>query len=175
MTIGNKIRLFIYLILEDIVNAFSDFYISNKIRYLFYKVYLSHLGENVIINSRNHFEVPGNIKVGNNCSINRDCWFSGGGGLNIGNDVLIGPKVVIHTANHNHNISNLPFRLQGHTFKAVTIKDNVWIGAGVIILPGVIIDGNTIIAAGSVVSKNIPSGVLAGGIPAKIIKVLKNE
>jgi maltose O-acetyltransferase len=175
MTTKSKIKLFIYLILQDLVNIFSDFYISNKIRYLFYKIYLKKLGKEVVINAKTHIEVPENIVIGNYCSINRNCWLSGGGGLVIGNDVLIGPNVIIHSANHNFIKSDIPYRLQGHSFKEVIIQDNVWLGAGVIILPGVTIESNSVVAAGAVVTKNVPSGVLVGGIPAKIIKELNDK
>lgn len=175
MTVIKKANLFIYLYLQSFVNIFPDFYLGNRLRYLFYKIYLKKVGKGVIFNAKIHLEVPEKIEVGNNSSINRLCWFSGGGGLFIGDNVLIGPNVIIHSANHNYSKKNVPIRLQGHNFKKVVIMDNVWIGAGVIILPGVIINKNSVVAAGSVVTKNVPESVIVGGVPAKIIKKIEYD
>lgn len=172
MNIYKKIFLIIYQTFAGWLNIFPDIFLGNRIRRFFYKFYLKKMGKNVIINSHVLFEVPENIEIGDYSTINRSCWFSGGGGLIIGNDVLIGPNVIIHTANHNFENSKMPFRLQGHTYKSVTIKNNVWIGAGAIILPGVIINSNSIIAAGAVVTKDVAEGVIVGGIPARILKML---
>jgi acetyltransferase-like isoleucine patch superfamily enzyme len=66
----------------------------------------------------------------------------------------------------------LPFRMQGHTFEKVEIHDNVWIGAGAIILPGVTIHANSIVAAGAVITKDVPSNTIVGGVPARMIKTI---
>jgi len=85
---------------------------------------------------------------------------------------LTGPNVIIHSANHNYKNPDIPFRSQGHTFKKVEIMDNVWIGAGAIILPGVTIYSNSIIAAGAVVTKDVQSNVIVVGVPAKVQKYI---
>lgn len=167
-----KLSLFLYLSFEHFFNLFPDIFIGNRLRRMFYKFYMKSIGKDVIINVFTHFEVPQKISIGNNCSFNRGCWISGGGGLQILDDVIMGPNVIIHTANHNYSNPNLPFRLQGHSFKSVLIKQNVWIGANAIILPGVTINENCIIGAGSVVTKEMPANSLIGGTPAKVIKKL---
>jgi acetyltransferase-like isoleucine patch superfamily enzyme len=68
---------------------------------MFYSIYFKKVGKNVIISPHVYFEVPEKIEIGNNCAFNRDCWVSGGGSLVIHDDVIIGPKVIIHSANHN--------------------------------------------------------------------------
>ncbi len=96
-----------------------------------------------------------------------------GKGITIEDDVLIGSGVHIYTGNHAFANVELPIIDQGHTeSKEVVIKKGSWIGANAIILPGVIIGENTVIGAGSVVTKSIPSKVVAAGNPAKIIKFL---
>ena len=170
-----QFKLLIYCYLEIFLNLFPDFYIGNKIRRCFYKYYFFEVGKGLIVNVNCHFEVPSGITIGENCSFNRSCWVSGGGSLKIGNDVIFGPKVIIHTANHNYFDQTKPIRLQGHSFKEVIINNNVWVGAGAIILPGVTINSNSIIAAGAVVSKDVPSNVIAGGVPARVIKEIKYE
>lgn len=107
-----------------------------------------------------------NLKLGKNVFINFDCTFLDLGGITIEDDVLIGPKVSLVTENHPLH----PEHRKGLVSKPILIKRNSWIGANVTILPGVTIGENAIVAAGSVVSKNVPKNSIVGGVPAKIIK-----
>ena len=94
-----------------------------------------------------------------------------GAGITIEDDVLIGSGVHFYTGNHSFNDISIPIIEQGHDdSKEIILKRGCWIGANVIILPGVIIGENAVIGAGSVVTKSIPSRVVAVGNPAKIIK-----
>mgnify|MGYP006128577341 CR=1 FL=1 len=170
-----QLKLFIYSYAEMFLNFFPDFYVGNRMRRLFYSFYFKNCGKNLIVNYNCHFEVPENITLGNNCSFNRNCWVSGGGGLIIGNNVIFGPNIIIHSANHNYENPLLLIKEQGHTFKKVTLGDNIWIGAGAIILPGVNIGSNSIIAAGAVVTKDIEKNSIFGGVPAKFIKNVIDE
>lgn len=110
------------------------------------------------------------LSIGDNVFINDNFWCNAKGSISIGDDVLIGPNVVIHSSNHNYSDIYKKIRHQGHTDKKVVIGNNVWIGASVIILPGVEICNNVVIAAGSIVTKSIVSSGVYGGIPAKFIK-----
>lgn len=85
---------------------------------------------------------------------------------------MMGPYCLIYTRNHKYQITpEVPFRKQGYEeFKPVTIGTNVWIGARVIILPGVTIADNTVVAAGAVVTKSFPAGSIIGGNPVRAIK-----
>lgn len=170
MNIKRKISLTIYLYIQNTLNIFPDFVLGNRLRRLFYKLYLKKAGQNLTVSAHVHIEEPNKIEVGNNCSFNRGCWISGGGGLQLGNDVIIGPNVIIHSANHIYLDPSLPIRAQGHELKKVIISNNVWIGAGAIILPGVTINENSIIAAGAVVTKVVPANSLVGGVPSRLIK-----
>jgi acetyltransferase-like isoleucine patch superfamily enzyme len=109
------------------------------------------------------------ISIGKNVFINHACSFLDMGGIVIEDDVLIGPKVNIITENHPLD----PRDRKALITKSVTIKRNVWIGAGATILPGVTIGENSIVAAGAVVSKDVPANTIVGGIPAKYIKSIK--
>ncbi len=95
-----------------------------------------------------------------------------GGLIHISQNCIIGPRVIMRTANHNYSNIFKPKRSQGHSVGSIKIGENVWIGAGVTVLPGVTIGDNTVIGAGAVVSRNIPNNCVAVGIPAKIIKNL---
>lgn len=110
-----------------------------------------------------------NIKVGKNVFINSGCCFQDQGGIEIGDNALIGQQVVIATINHDFAPEK-----RGNMFPApVKIGNRVWIGAHATILSGVTIGDNSIIAAGAVVTKDVPANVVVAGVPAKIIKKLE--
>jgi acetyltransferase-like isoleucine patch superfamily enzyme len=112
----------------------------------------------------------GDIAIGNNCSINPYTMIFGTGGVKIGNNVLIAAQVMIVPVNHNFNKRDIPISEQGHNAKGIVIEDDVWIAHGCSILDGVTIGEGAIIAAGSVVNKNVEPYSINGGIPAKKIK-----
>jgi acetyltransferase-like isoleucine patch superfamily enzyme len=107
-------------------------------------------------------------QIGKNVVINHACSFLDLGGIIIEDDVLIGPRVNITTEYH-------PLKPEERKIlkaKQVVIKRNAWIGAGATILPGVTIGENAVVAAGAVVSKDVPANTVVGGIPAKVIKTI---
>lgn len=107
-------------------------------------------------------------RIGKNVFINHDCTFLDMGGITIEDDVLIGPKVCITTEGHPLN----PQERKKLLVKPVVIKRNVWIGAGATILPGVTIGENSVVAAGSVVNKDVAANTVVAGVPAKVVKTL---
>ena len=112
-----------------------------------------------------------NIKIGKRVFINAGCQFQDQGGIEIGDDVLIGPQTIIATLNHDPN----PEKRGGMIPKPVKIGSKVWIGANVTILPGVTIGDGAIIAAGAVVNRDVKANTIAGGVPAKYIKDVDME
>jgi len=110
------------------------------------------------------------IKIGNNSAVGAQSFIGGQGGVDIGNDVIMGPGVRIFSENHNYSHPEIPIRKQGESRKGVKIGDNCWIGAGSTILDGVNIGDGCVIAAGSVVNKDIEANSIAAGIPAKVLK-----
>ncbi len=111
------------------------------------------------------------ISLGKNVFINHACSFLDIGGITIEDDVLIGPRVNIISESHPLD----PAGRQTLLLKQVIIKRNAWIGAAVTILPGVTIGENAVIAAGAVVTTDVPANTIAGGVPAKHIKSLEPE
>ncbi|MGN1000558.1 MAG: DapH/DapD/GlmU-related protein [Bacilli bacterium] len=136
-----------------------------KIRGFWFKMINTYTGK---INIDRNVTFGTKIIIGNNSGIGRDSYVQDN--VKIGENVMIGPEVLIYTINHKHQNSEIPMVKQGIERKAVVIGDNVWIGARVIILPGVFIGNNVIIGAGSVVSKNIPDNSLVIGNPCIIKK-----
>lgn len=111
------------------------------------------------------------ITIGKNVFINHACSFLDMGGIIIEDDVLIGPKVSLITENHPLNLKDRKALIT----KPIVIKRKSWIGANATILPGVTVGENSVVAAGAVVSKDVPDNVIVGGIPAKFIKYIYHE
>lgn len=106
------------------------------------------------------------ITIGKNVFINHACSFLDMGGIVIEDDVLIGPKVNLITENHPID----PADRKSLIANPIVIKRNAWIGAAATVLPGVTIGENSVVAAGSVVSKDVPDNTIVAGVPAKIVR-----
>lgn len=108
------------------------------------------------------------IRIGRNVFINHGCTFLDLGGITIEDDVMIGPKVSLISENHPVN----PATRKTLELKPVVIKRNAWIGATAVILPGVTVGENSVVAAGAVVTTDVPANTVVGGVPAKVIKTI---
>ncbi|MDR7210302.1 sugar O-acetyltransferase [Flavobacterium piscis] len=142
--------------LQEINSVFSEL-IGKKVDDTFFIIppFYSDFGEN--------------ITIGKNVFVNHACTFMDRGGITLEDNVLIGPKVNLITTNHPLN----PNERRATISNPIIIKKGAWIGVGATILPGVTIGINSIVAAGAVVSKDVPDNVIVGGIPAKILKNLE--
>ncbi len=141
---------------------------SKCVRQLCGKMILTRCGDNVNIYPKSSFSSK--VELGNNSDIGLRCRLNGK--VIIGNDVIMGPDVLVYTQNHNTSRSDIPIKYQGVTEeKSVTIGDGCWICSRVIILPGVHIGKNSVIGAGSVVTKDIPDYAIAAGNPAKVVRI----
>lgn len=120
-----------------------------------------------------YFDHGDRIVFGKNCYANTDLTILDEHWVRIGDHVLMGPHVSIYTA--NHPLDPVVRREGLETAHPVTIEDDVWIGGRVVINPGVRIGAGSIIGSGSVVTKDIPSGVVAAGNPCKVIRELNAE
>lgn len=125
-------------------------------------------GEELFVEQPFHCDYGFNITVGENFLANANCILLDVCPITIGDDCLLAPNVGIYTAGH---ALDPELRRQHAEYGApVTIGNNVWIGAGSIVLPGVTIGDDVVIGAGSLVTKDIPAGVLAAGHPCKVIR-----
>jgi len=112
------------------------------------------------------------IRVGHNVFVNQNCTFYDLGGLDIADDVMIGPNVSIITAGHPLE----PSRRRSTTIgKPIVIEKNAWIATGATIIGGVTVGENSVVAAASVVTRDVPPNTLVGGNPARVIRSIGDE
>lgn len=109
-----------------------------------------------------------NLHIGNNVFFNSGCRFQDQGGIYIDDNTMIGHNVVLATINHDLNPANRGTNLP----EPIHIGRNVWIGANATVLPGVTIGDNAVIAAGAVVTKDVPENTVVGGVPARVLRGL---
>jgi acetyltransferase-like isoleucine patch superfamily enzyme len=118
------------------------------------------------------FATSGSIRLGERCAVGRGAeLIAYRTSIHIGDNVRIAANVFIAGANHRFDNPSLPIVEQGFTSEPVTIGDDVWIGFGACILPGVSLGSGCIVGAGAVVTKDVPAGAIVGGVPAKIIRM----
>lgn len=132
---------------------------------------LGSCGSNFTILQPFHCDYGTNVRIGDRFFANYNLTILDEARVSIGNDVFIGPNVSIYTACHPTEPNERNKLVEWA--RPVTIGDNVWIGGSVTILPGVTIGSDTTIGAGSVVTRDIPSGVVAAGNPARVVKHIK--
>lgn len=112
-----------------------------------------------------------NITIGKDVFINSGCHFQDQGGITIGDGSLIGHNVVLATINHDLD----PSRNRKNNYAPIKIGSHVWIGSNATVLPGVTVDDWAVVAAGAVVTKDVPASTVVGGVPAKILKAVPKE
>lgn len=135
-------------------------------------------GKNLWITPPFYVDYGNNIFFGNNCEVNMNCTFLDDNRITIGDNALIAPNVQIYTAFHPTNAADRfgapkpdgSFEFCKTRTAPVTIGNNVWIGGGAILLPGVTIGDNVVIGAGSVVTHDIPSDSVAVGSPCRVVR-----
>lgn len=161
---------------------FSDYRDTEK-RNAILRELLGGMGENVAIDTPFHCDHGKNIFLGDDVIINMNCTFVDNAEIHIGNKVLIASNVQLYTSSH----PVLPqerlvadWKENRTTFfrsfaRSIEIKDNVWIGGGSILLPGVSIGENSVIGAGSVVTRSIPANCVAVGNPCRVIHTFEEE
>jgi len=157
------------------------------------RFFLNNLGKNVGIEDNVQLIDPSNISIGSDSNIgslsclcangrgklligqrlacNRNVFINAASGnINIGSDVMIGPNTVLRASDHAFLRQDIPMRSQGHVPGSITIEDDVWLGSNVVVTSNVTIGRGTIVAAGAVVTRNLESFSIYGGVPAKLIR-----
>lgn len=153
-------------LVDKIIVKFKSLLIDAESRHL--RSQLRCCGDNVRIDHRVFVWSPQKVAIGNNVDINGYTVIYGGGEVEIGSNTLIAANCVIASVTHPIDIE-LRREL---VFEKVTIKENCWLGANVVVLPGVTIGRNSIVAAGSVVTEDIPQNSIVAGGPAKLMRTI---
>lgn len=147
------------------------YFFTALVRGMFYKLFFKEAGKNLLIQHDFLFRNLRHISVGNNVYIGHHTEIlASEKGIKIGNNVMIAQHVILISFNHGYNKTGIPMNLQKQSTERIEIKDDVWIGARAIILPGVTIQKGSIIGAGAVVTKSVKPYSIVGGVPAKFIK-----
>lgn len=115
-------------------------------------------------------ELGDGISIGSHVGFAQNAFIGVRGFIDIGDNCIFGPNVAIHSENHSFEDLHTPIRLQGVSRKGVSIGANCWIGERAIILDGVTIGEGVIVAAGAVVTKDVPAFSVVGGVPARVLK-----
>jgi maltose O-acetyltransferase len=144
-------------------------------RHIIYAILLKKKGKLVLIREGVKFFYPERISIGDYSGVHEECKLDGSGKINIGKYVRLAPRVEIMTSNHIFKDISIPIKLQGLEFKRVVIEDDVWIGIGVLIVPGVRIGKGSVVAGHSVVTKDVPQYSVVAGVPAKVISSRSGE
>lgn len=135
--------------------------------------FLKSIGEEVHFEPNFRCEFGFNITIGNHFYANFDCIMLDANTITIGDHVLVGPRVGLYTANHAIDAGE---RIAGGCYaRPIVIGDGVWVGGNVDIMGGVTIGENSIIGAGSVVTKSIPPNVIAAGTPCRVIREITEQ
>jgi maltose O-acetyltransferase len=166
-----KINYFLYLAFfrytPEIYRPYALFFPALR-RFLVFS-FLNKCGKNIRV--KRNADISMFIEIGNNTELGTNCTIQSN--TRIGDYVIMGPDVKIYTKNHRYEILNIPIALQGVVKEQVTIGNDVWLGANVIVTPGVNIGNHVIVAAGAVVTKDVPDYAIVAGVPAIVIKFRK--
>ena len=149
----------------------NEFHTPDEIQELFAKLTNTELNETLNVIPPFNTDFGKNIHIGQRVFINSGCKMQDQGGIYIGNDVLIGHNACLLTLNHEMEPEN---RADMHP-KPIHIEDKAWLGSNVTVLPGVTIGEGAIVAAGAVVTKDVESNTIVGGVPAKYIRDIKMD
>lgn len=167
---GSEEHLYMHGISQEALRLTAElntgYHSPEEIREIFEKIIGKPVDETFGLFPPFYTDCGKNITVGKNVFINMGCKFQDQGGIFIDDGALIGHNVVLATL--NHDIS--PVTRHSMTPKPIHIGKNVWIGANSVILPGVTVGDGAIVAAGAVVTRDVPENTVVGGVPAKVIK-----
>lgn len=149
-------------------NSPLSFGLTKPLRGLLCRLMVNKCGRNVNIERGAQFGY--NLEIGDNSGLGIDATVITAGGIIIGNNVMMGPDVVILTQDHGHDDATKPMIGQGYVKAPIIIEDDVWIGTRAIVLSGIRIGKSAIVGAGAVVTKDVPPFTIVGGNPAKVLK-----
>lgn len=139
-------------------------------RGLFYRWMFASAAAGLYIYPHVHIIFSNKIKTGQRVAINVGSYLDGRGGIEIGDHVMIGPNCMMSSCEHGIDRWDVPMSQQPIKYGKITIEDDVWLGGNVCVKSGVTIGRGSVVAAGAVVTKNVPEFSIVGGVPAKVIR-----
>lgn len=157
----------LYLFLVNLVGSVPSHHFR---RFMYRTLFGVHIGPKSIIHWKTKFFYPQGVSIGENCNLGNGAFLDGRCGIKIGNRVDTGSEIMIYTL--QHDIDSATFDVAGGP---VVIEDYVYIGPRVIILPNVHIGKGAVVAAGAVVTKDVPPFAVVGGVPAKFIRERRHD
>ncbi|MBD3348108.1 MAG: hypothetical protein GF400_02795 [Candidatus Eisenbacteria bacterium] len=140
-----------------------------RLRMAYYRRVLGACGDEVSLGRDVLLEFPGRIFLGSRVAISRGAVVSARAVVRIGDDALIGPYAMITSSNHEYRDPATPIRSQKHVSAPVEIGEDVWIGGHAIVLPGTLVGRGAVVAAGAVVTGDVPPYSVVAGVPARVI------
>ena len=172
---GSEAHLFMHGVSQEALKITAEingsYHAPEELRALFAQLIGQPVDESFALFPPFHTDCGKNIHIGKNVFLNMGCKFQDQGGIYIGDGALIGHNVVLATLNHAMS----PSRRGTMVPAPIRIGKNVWIGSNAAILPGVTIGDGAIVAAGAVVTRDVPENAIVGGVPAKVIRHLREE
>jgi len=164
-----KLKLLLYYAFAVSIPLWGPFRLAGvRIRYALCRGLFKKIGKNVWIAPGARFGTGDTVEIGDNSGLGENCYISY---AKIGNNVLMGPDFMYLPFNHKFDRTDIPMKVQGRTeAETLVIGDDVWIGARVVVMPGIKIGKGSIIGAGSVVTKDVPEYAIVAGSPAKVIR-----
>lgn len=170
-TIG--LRAAFCLFLEELFSPLLEalpFFAGSPLRRFFLKIVARKIGKQVFIAQRASIRHAYNLELGDHVGINQDCILHCRGGVSIGNHVFLGQRVMINTGDHRYEDATRTIWEQGAFYLPVKIGNDVFLGMGAIVMPGVTIADGTVVAAGAVVTKDTEPFSVVAGVPARTIR-----
>ena len=144
-------------------------------RWLVLKLFLQKIDGWVSFRDNVTIWFPEGVRIGSGSMVGENCFLDGYGGLTIGRDVLIAHNSSLIAEDHGYATRQIPIRRQPKTAGAIVVGDDVWIGCGVRVLKGATIGDGAIIAAGAVVTKDVPPYAIVGGIPGRVLAMRPDD
>lgn len=167
----------IYKLIPKFIRSLIAFLLNSSrvgllVRYFDLKMNSSTIGSNVYIANYIIIKNSKNLKIGNNTSFHEFCYIDAVGGISIGSNVSIAHSCSLISFEHTWNDFSIPIKYNSTKLSPIIIGNDVWIGCGVRILAGSVIENRVVVAAGAVVKGRLESGYLYGGIPAKKLRAI---
>ena len=156
--------------LQELLGALPSWKLVRWLHTLYCHHILHSCGKDLELSRDVLFEFPDRVSLGSRVFINRGTIITARAPVIIGDDALVGPYVIINSGNHGYADINKPIRTQEHVAAPITIGNDVWIGAHAVVLAGVTIGNGAVVAAGAVVTDDVPAAAVVARVPARQIR-----